>query len=161
MNPDKLFSMVYENIEKLKQKLHLIKFGILKTQGTPFLQLSRSFIIKTCKLDYEGYLWCTADLSAAGLVAGKGFAAQLKYVHKPEGLFIKLTGHASVVDAGSLPENELAEEVADISKTKSVGLFKIQVQEVQYYKKQSISACTSFLQAINIFNFNNAVLKNR
>lgn len=151
--------MVYDNIERLKMKLQQIRFGILKTTNTPFLQLSRSFIIETRKLDYDGYLWCTADLSASTLTLGKGFAAQLKYVYKPEGLFIKVTGHASVVDPRSLHGHESA-EINDFSKEESSCLLRIKIEEVQYYKKKSISAYTSFLQAISVFSFNKSALNN-
>jgi general stress protein 26 len=148
--------MVYGNIERLKDNLEQIKFGILKTAGSTLLKLSNSFIIETCKVDHNGDLWCTSSvLLPSDLSHRKDFAAQLKYVNKAEGLFIKISGHATLMDVNSPEVHEIQELVN--AKPRKNSLLKIKIEEVQYYKKKSVSAYTSFLQAVNIFTLNNAI----
>jgi hypothetical protein len=147
--------MTQGSVEKLKEKLEEIRFGILKISGIPFLKISKSFIADTCKVDYDGYLWCTIpDTVPFGLSDGKAFTTQLKYVQKQEGLFIKVIGQAMTVKNGWRGEAKTFEKENLINSNDNTTLIKIKIEEVQYYRKKSISACTSFLQAINILTLN-------
>jgi general stress protein 26 len=152
--------MIHNTIEKLKADLEQIKFGILKTTGNSLLKLSHSFMINTFKVDHNGHLWCSASaLLPSESAKRKGFTAQLRYVHKAQGLFVKVTGHATVVHMNSPEVNEFVEK--DIFTGKDNACFlKIKIEEVHYYRKKSISASTSFLQAVNMFTFKEPVLLN-
>jgi general stress protein 26 len=145
--------MMYDKIERLKQKLERIKIGILKTSG---LKLSHSFIIDTCRVDHDGYLWCSSpDRLPFRSDDGKGFAVQVKYVDKSMSLFIKISGQA-VVTAKFPCEHE--QQTKNIESTENNVLLKIKIDEVHYYQKKYISAYTSFLDAINYFRFNRAII---
>lgn len=150
--------MMHDNLQKLKRNLEQIKFGILKTTGSSLLKLTYSFIVDTCKVDCDGYVWCiaTAPLPAE-LTQKKGFAAQLKYVHKVDGVFIKVTGIATPIDANS-PDGEAFLHTNMVVITTNQCLLKLRIEEVHYFKKKSISAYTSFFQAVNIFTFNKRVV---
>jgi hypothetical protein len=145
-------------IENIRQKLLAIKFGILKTSTTPFLQSSRSFIIETSDITEDGHLYCsTSDIMPADLTTGKRFAVKLNFISKEEGLFIKLSGR--VVDC----KNQLAGHPAAMPERvyysdEPVCMIKVKIDEVNSYKKRSTSPYTSFLQAINNFTFNKAIL---
>ena len=142
-------------IENIRQKLLSIRFGILKTSTTPFLQSSRSFMIDTADITEDGFLYCnTTDNVPSDLTGGKKFAVKLNYISKEEGLFIKLAGKVVAC------KNDLADKRPsdEDSSAKAVCRIKVKIDEVHCYKKRSTSPYTSFLQAINNFTFNKAIL---
>lgn len=144
--------MISGYIKNLKENLLEIKYGILKTSGVLLLRHAHSFMIETHKVTDEGELWCTASYTLPyDLIFQKGFPVKLKYVQKATGLFVKVTGRAKVINPAFntkyLGKNEGNES------DKNVLLLKVKIEEAHYYKKKTISAYTSFLQAINIFTF--------
>ena len=145
-------------IENIRQKLLAIRFGILKTTTTPFLQSSRSFMIDTSEITEDGYLYCnTDDLVPQDLTARKKFGVKLNFISKDEGLFIKLAGR--VMDCKKHTSGRwtsIGESNTDSAE--STCLIIVKIDEVHCYKKRSTSPYTSFLQAINNFTFNKAIL---
>ena len=139
------------NNRNKKQMLEEIKFGLLQTSGTPFLKLSRSLVIETLKVTYDGEIWCTSpDSLPPAFVSGKFFGVKLKYIQKNAGLFIKVTGRARVINPSF--NNGTSEKNVE-GKQQNVLLLKVVVEEGHQYKKTSVSVYTSFLQAVNNFTF--------
>jgi len=144
--------MINVNLKNLKDKIEQINVGILKIQS-PLLPFSQSIIIETCKVDGDGYIWCTSSHTLpSNYLGGKNVGVTLKYIQKSEGKFIKITGRAKLISIsqrviGSSSEKTLNKEY------EKVFLLKIEIEEVHSYKKKTISAYTSFLQAINSYTF--------
>ena len=143
--------MEYRSIEIIRQKLEQIRFGILKTNVTSFLQSSRSFIIETTRVTDDGFLLCTtADFFPPDLSGGKSFGVNLNFIQKAEGLFFKITGRAVLINNKSLDNNPI-ESRTDVGHQEQLSFLKVKIEEAHHYKKKSVSAYTSFLQVINIF----------
>lgn len=144
--------MISGYVKNLKENLLQIKYGILKTTGILLLKESHSFVIETHKVTDEGYLWCTASyILPPDLILERNFAVKLKYIQKATGLFVKVTGRAKVINPSFNAKYFEKNESTGVKE--NLLLLKIKIEEAQYYKKKSISAYTSFLQAVNNFTF--------
>lgn len=130
-----------------------IRLGILKTGKTSIRKTPASFMIETIELTDDGCLLCsTSDLPAVKRIASQSFRVTLKYIHKPEDLFIKVTGRAEIPDHAIL-QNSLTPS----SRTGNEGgslLIKVRIDEAYCFQKKCTSPYTSFLQSLNTFTAN-------
>jgi hypothetical protein len=146
------------NVDNVKRKIEQIRFGILKISGAPALSIPSSCMIETLQLTDDGYLWCTTHCPPSPKwLRAQGFRVKIKYIQKTEGLFIKLTGQAEVIN-NKLPGSH-KDPIQELSDNKELKLLlKIRIEEAHCFQKKSISPYTSFLQSINNYTLNKVLL---
>jgi len=143
--------MANNNFKYLQERISVIKFGILKLPSKSISGFTQ-VLIETDKVDENGNLWCrTKDKIPASLLAAKEFKVNLKYIQKQEGIFIKISGIASIAEMVDLAMEKAGEKFPVNSSAKTT-LLKIRVTDADLFKKKALSHYTSVLQSIFRFS---------
>ncbi len=130
-----------------------IRFGILKTARTSVLKAPASMMVETLELTGEGHLLCTTtDTSDFQRMTDDNLEVTLKYIQKPEGLFIKLTGFI-VSSNKTIAVGSSTQKSHPNNSTNNI-VIKIRINDVHVFKKRSTSPYTSFLQSLSALTGN-------
>jgi hypothetical protein len=147
--------MRIENLETVKLKIQRIRLGLLKATGSHALNIHTSCLIEVLRFTDDNYLWCiTTDLNSADISRTHNAKVKLKFVRKEEGLFMKLTGRAEIIDAPAAGFNS---GMKSGSLQHKPVMMKIKIDNADCFQKRSTSRYTSFLQAVSHFGGNKAL----
>jgi general stress protein 26 len=140
------------DVRLLKEKIEFIKYGILKVTG-PGLFKVPSCLIESFQVDDEGGIWCSVSESVSELMlSGKSFPVQLKYVHKEEGLFLKVQGKATVVQHIKVINETRRHNQGYVQQTNRM-ILRVHIEEAEFFKKQVMSRYTSFFQSVYNYSY--------
>ena len=147
------------NLETVKLKIQRIRLGLLKATGNHALDLHTSCLIEVLRFTEDNYLWCiTTGLSSSDISKTHNAKVKLKFIRKEEGLFIKLTGRAEVIDLHAVAFNP--EMKSGRLQPKPV-MLKIKIEHADCFQKRSTSRYTSFLQSVSHLASNTALAGTR
>ena len=135
-------------------KIQRIKLGLLKVSGSHTLSIPTSCLIEVLRFSDDNYLWCIArDLTSSDVSKAHHARVKLKFVRKEEGLFMKLSGRAELMDAHAAGFNP---EMKKGDLEHKPVILKIKIDYADCFQKRSTSRYTSFLQSISHFAGNKA-----
>ena len=147
------------NLETVKLKIQRIRLGLLKATSSHALNIHTSCLIEVLRFTDDNYLWCTTtDLSSSDLAKTHNAKVKLKFVRKDEGLFMKLTGRAEIIDSYAVG---FKSEIQSGRPQPKPVMLKIKIDHVDCFQKRSTSRYTSFLQSVSHFAGNKALAGSR
>jgi len=85
-----------QHLDFIKGKINEINTALFKTELDPLLQLPNN-IIQTLKVDHDGMVWFFTSFNGLqSQVIDRPFFAYLDYHQKSKGIFLQLSGKASI-----------------------------------------------------------------